>query len=79
MALFRNGFARMVAAFALLSLAPPAYAADSRVALDRVEVEAKESFIRLHVDVLDSKGTPVPSLTTMRVMLFKSARRTVCW
>jgi hypothetical protein len=63
MSLLRNGFLRLSAAFALLSLALPAYAAESRVTIDRVEVEAKENYLRLHADVLDSKGAPVPSLT----------------
>ena len=62
MSLNRHGFVRSVAALALLSLALPGLAAESRVSLDRVEVEAKENFLRLHVDVLDSKGAPVPSL-----------------
>ena len=62
MSLNCHGLFRMVAACALLVLVAPAFAAESRVTLDRVEVEAKENFLRLHVDVLDAKGAPVSSL-----------------
>ena len=59
MSLLRNGFLGL----AVFALAVPALAAESRVSIDRVEVEAKENFLRLHADVLDSKGAPVSSLT----------------
>lgn len=47
----------------LLILPLPALAVENRVGLDRVEVEAKEGFLRLHADVLDAKGAPVEGLT----------------
>ncbi len=74
MALFRNRLAQMATTFALLVLALPVRAAESRVTLDRVEVEAKENFLRLHADILDAKGAPVPSLTASDIEILANGK-----
>ena len=40
----------------------PVQAAESRVTLERADVDAKEGALRLHADILDSKGAPVEGL-----------------
>ena len=43
-------------------IAVPVRAAESRVTIERVEVDAKENYIRLHADILDAKGAPADGL-----------------